>query len=48
LSATTPVTLAQWTGPGMRSGTQQLLFRNLWSYATGTYTTSLIYTLTAP
>ena len=48
LSATTPVMVGQWTGSGTYAGTQQLLFRNLWSYATGTYTASLVYTLTAP
>jgi hypothetical protein len=48
LSQTTPVTLAQWTGSGVRSGTQQFMFRNLWTYATGTFTASLTYTLSAP
>jgi hypothetical protein len=46
--STTPVTVAQWTGSGVRSGTQQLMFLNLWTYATGTYTASLTYTLSAP
>jgi hypothetical protein len=48
LSKATPVTVAQWTGSGVRSGTQQLMFQNLWSYATGTYTASLTYTLSSP
>jgi len=48
LSATSPAVVAQWTGSGSHAGTQQLFFRNLWSYPTGTYTTSLLYTLTAP
>jgi hypothetical protein len=48
LSKTTPVTVAQWNGSGVRSGTQTLMFENLWTYATGTYTCSLVYTLTAP
>ncbi len=48
LSKTTPVTVAQWTGSGTRNGTQQLMFRNLWSYATGTYSLSLTYTLSSP
>jgi len=48
LSKTTPVTVAQWTGSGIRSGTQQLMFRNLWNYATGTYSLSLTYTLSSP
>jgi hypothetical protein len=48
LSKTAPVMLAQWTGSGIRSGAQQLMFRNLWSYATGTYSLSLTYTLSSP
>jgi hypothetical protein len=48
LSKTAPVTIGLWTGSGVRSGTQQLMFQNLWTYATGTYTTSLTYTLTSP
>ena len=43
-----PVTLGTWTGSGVRSGTQQLYFRNLWTHATGVYTTTLVYTLSAP
>jgi hypothetical protein len=48
LSKTAPVTVGQWTGSGVRSGTQQLMFENLWTYATGTYTATLTYTLTSP
>src|SRR4051794_37304514 len=48
VSKSAPVTVAQWTGSGVRSGTQTLFFRNLWTYATGTYTASLLYTLSAP
>ena len=48
LSAATPVSVAAWTGSGVRSGTQQLYFRNLWTHPTGTYTVSLLYTLSAP
>jgi hypothetical protein len=48
LSKTTPVTLGQWTGSGVRSGTQDLAFANVWTYATGTYTATLTYTLTSP
>jgi hypothetical protein len=48
LSASAPVTVATWTGSGVRSGTQQLYFRNLWTHPTGTYTVSLLYTLSAP
>lgn len=48
LSASSPVTVATWTGSGVRNGTQQLYFRNLWTHPTGTYTVSLLYTLSAP
>jgi hypothetical protein len=48
LSKASPVTLGQWSGSGSRSGTQTLLFQNLWTYATGTYTCTLTYTLTGP
>jgi hypothetical protein len=48
LSSTAPVTVGTWTGSGSRSGTQTLMFQNLWTYASGTYTASLTYTLSAP
>lgn len=48
LSRSAPVTVATWVGSGVRSGTQQLYFRNLWTHPTGTYTVSLLYTLSAP
>ena len=48
LSSTAPVTVGTWTGSGSRSGTQILMFQNLWTYASGTYTASLTYTLSAP
>jgi hypothetical protein len=48
LSKASPVALAQWTGSGVRTGTQTLSFRNLWTYATGTYSCTLLYTLTGP
>lgn len=48
LSASAPATLGTWTGSGVRSGAQQLFFRNLWTHPTGTYTTSIVYTLSAP
>lgn len=48
LSNLSPVTLATWTGSGVRSGSQQLYLRNLWTHPTGTYTVSLLYTLSAP
>jgi hypothetical protein len=48
LSKTTSVQVAQWLGSGLHTGTQTLLFANLWTYPTGTYSVSLLYTLTAP
>jgi hypothetical protein len=48
LSRTAAQTVGSWTGSGARTGTQQYLFRNLWTYAAGTYTLTLQYTLSAP
>jgi hypothetical protein len=48
LSKLSPVTLATWTGSGVRTGSQQLYLRNLWTHPIGTYTVSLLYTLSAP
>ena len=48
LSKLTPVTMASWTGSGVHTGSQQLYLRNLWTHPTGTYTVSLLYTLSAP
>jgi hypothetical protein len=48
LNRLAPVTVAVWTGSGVRSGTQQLYLRNLWTHPTGTYTVSLLYTLSSP
>jgi len=42
------VTLGSWTGSGNQSGTQTYTLDNSWSYNTGTYTTTVTYTLTAP
>ncbi len=41
-------TVAAWTSSGVRTGTQLYTLRNLWTYATGTYTLTLVYTLIAP
>jgi len=48
LSTSSPVAVAAWTGSGIRSGSQQFFFRNLWTHPTGTYTLTMIYTLSAP
>jgi hypothetical protein len=47
LSTTTAQAVAGWTGSGIRSGSQTFFFRNLWSYATGTYTLTMTFTLSA-
>jgi len=47
LSAATAQIVAAWTGPGVHTGTQTFFFKNLWSYATGTYTLTMTYTLSA-
>lgn len=39
---------ASWTGSGNRSGTQSFALDNSWSYATGSYTATITYTLTSP
>lgn len=41
-------TAGSWTGPGQRAGTFSYFLANSWSYATGNYTASVTYTLTAP
>ncbi len=48
MSASTPQTVGTWTSSGSRSGTQSYYLINSWSYAAGTYTTTLTYTLSAP
>ena len=37
-----------WTGPGTRTGDQTYSLPNSWTYAPGSYTTTLNYTLTVP
>jgi hypothetical protein len=48
LNRTTAQAVAAWSGSGSRTGTQSYGLVNSWAYATGTYTTSATYTLTAP
>ena len=48
VSRTTPQVVATWKGSGIHTGTQTYRFRNRWTYATGTYTVTLLYTLTSP
>lgn len=40
--------LGSWANSGNRTGTQTYSLTNSWAYATGAYTTSVLYTLTAP
>jgi len=40
--------VGSWSASGSPSGTQTLSLPNSWTYATGTYTVTLNYTLTAP
>ena len=45
---TTASTLASYSGGGNFSGSQTYRLVNSWGYATGTYTATITYTLTAP
>lgn len=48
VSRATPQVVGSWTGSGIRTGTQTYRFQNSWSYRTGTYSVSLLYTLVSP
>jgi hypothetical protein len=48
MNKTTAQTVASWTNSGNRTGTQNYALANQWSYATGSYSASATYTLTAP
>ena len=41
-------TVASWTGPANQTGTQTYTLANLWSYAPGTHSVTLTYTLSTP
>lgn len=47
LSAASAQPVAGWTGSGVHTGTQTFFFKNLWSYASGTYTLTMTFTLSA-
>jgi hypothetical protein len=47
-ASTAAVSVGSWSGPGTRNGTQTYRLVNSWAYATGTYSVTLTYTLTAP
>ena len=48
MNKTTAQTAGSWTGSGNRTGSFSYFLANSWSYATGNYTASTTYTLTAP
>jgi hypothetical protein len=48
MNTTTAQSVASWTGSGNRSGTCSYFLANSWSYATGSYTATADYVLTAP
>ena len=45
---TTAQAVASWVSSGSWIGTQSYTLANAWTYATGTYSTTLTYTLSAP
>lgn len=47
-SVSTAQSVGTWAGPGARTGTLVFSLPNSWTYATGTYTTTLNYTLSVP
>lgn len=46
--ANTPVTAGSWQGPDQHVGTFSFFLANSWSYATGNYSQTVTYTLSAP
>jgi hypothetical protein len=48
LNRATAQTVATWTGSGVRSGTQNFAFENKWTHPPGTYSVTLIYTMSTP
>ncbi len=47
VSSAAPQLVASWTGSGVRTGAQRYYFQNLWTHPTGTYSLTLLYTLSA-
>jgi hypothetical protein len=47
-NVTTAQTVASWSGSANRTGAQTYVLDNSWAYATGTYVTTLNYTLSVP
>jgi hypothetical protein len=48
LSRETAQAVATWTGSGVHSGTQSFSFENKWTHPPGTYSVTLIYTMSTP
>lgn len=48
LSSSTPQAVGSWTASGNYNGSLNFNLSNLWTYSIGTYTGSILYTLTAP
>jgi hypothetical protein len=48
LSRGAPQVLGTWSASGVHVGQQSFSFANRWTYATGTYTVAIVYTLSAP
>lgn len=48
MNKTSPVSAGSWQGPGEHAGTFSFFMGNSWTYATGNYTQTVTYTLTAP
>ena len=48
MSKTAAQPVGSWVSSGMWTGSQAYALANSWTYSTGTYTTTLTYTLSAP
>lgn len=48
LNKDAPVSAGSWQGPGEHTGAFSFFMANSWTYATGTYSQTVTYTLTAP
>jgi hypothetical protein len=48
MNKTTAQSAGSWSGSGIRTGSFSYALANSWSYASGAYTASVTYTLTAP
>lgn len=48
LSSSLAQVVGTWTGSGVRLGSQSFFFENRWTHPPGTYTITLMYTISAP